>query len=103
MDRGGAGVSWQCTTSGSEYKHSDDRTDSAKNGRYRHGRVRQVNAPLPYIQKRNKLHPASDACSANRPPGHSIKPEHGFNALITQEKMDWLVGVSARYTRLSSF
>ncbi|WP_422449597.1 MULTISPECIES: RAP domain-containing protein [unclassified Endozoicomonas] len=98
MDRGGAGVSWQCTTSGNEYKKPDDRTDFAKNGRYRHGTVRQVNAPLPYIQKRNELHPASDACSANHSPGHSIKPDHGFNALITQEKMDWLVGVSARYS-----
>ncbi|MBO9497345.1 DUF1601 domain-containing protein, partial [Thalassotalea sp. G20_0] len=53
--------------------------------------------PPSYIQKRNECHPASDACSANHPPGHSIKPVHGFNALITQEKMDWLVRISARY------
>ncbi|WP_422489917.1 RAP domain-containing protein [Endozoicomonas sp. ALE010] len=98
MDRGDAGISWQCTTSGNDYKKPDDRTNSAKSGRYRHGTVRLVIAPLPYIQRCNELHPASNACSANRPPGHSIKPDHDFNALITQEKMDWLVWVSARYS-----
>ncbi|WBA85081.1 RAP domain-containing protein [Endozoicomonas sp. GU-1] len=80
------------------YKQPDDRTDSTKSGRYRHGTVRLMIAPLPYIQRCNERHPASDACSANRPPGHSVKPDHGFNALITQEKMDWLVEVSARYS-----
>ncbi|WP_163373248.1 DUF1601 domain-containing protein [Endozoicomonas acroporae] len=97
MDRGGAGVSWQCATSGNDYKQPDDHTDSAKSGRYRHGTVRLVIAPLPYIQRCNERHPASDACSANRPPGHSIKPDHGFNALITKEKMDWLEGASTHY------
>ncbi|MBO9497618.1 hypothetical protein J7438_26540, partial [Thalassotalea sp. G20_0] len=53
--------------------------------------------PPSYIQKRNECHPASDACSANHPPGHSIKPVNDFSALITQEKMDWLAGIPARY------
>ncbi|MBO9484178.1 DUF1601 domain-containing protein, partial [Salinisphaera sp. G21_0] len=96
MDRGGADISWKYTTSGNDYKRPDDNAGASGSGQYRYGTVRQVNAPLLYIQKRNERHPAS-ACSANHPPGHSIKPAHGFNALITQEKMDWLVRVSARY------
>ncbi|MBO9484292.1 DUF1601 domain-containing protein [Salinisphaera sp. G21_0] len=97
MNRGGAGISWQCATSGNDYKQLDDRTDSSASGRYWHGTVRQVNVPLPYIQKRNEFYSASDACSANHPPRHSIKPVHGFNALITQERMDCLVSISARF------
>ncbi|MBO9497100.1 DUF1601 domain-containing protein [Thalassotalea sp. G20_0] len=97
MNRGGAGISWQCATSGNDYKQLDDRTDSSASGRYWHGTVRQVNVPLPYIQKRNEFYSASDACSANHPPRHSIKPVHGFNALITQERMDYLVSISARF------
>ncbi|MGI2030277.1 DUF1601 domain-containing protein [Endozoicomonas acroporae] len=97
MDRGGAGISWQCATSGNDYQQPDDRTDSAKSGRYWHGSVRQVNAPLAYIQKRNEYR-ASDGFSANHAKKHSIKPVHDFNALITQERMDYLLSISARYS-----
>ncbi|MGO0309277.1 DUF1601 domain-containing protein [Endozoicomonas acroporae] len=97
MDRGGAGISWQCATSGNDYKQPDDRTDSSKSGRYWHGSVRQVNAPLTYIQKRNEYR-ASDGFSANHAKKHSIKPVHDFNALITQERMDYLLSISARYS-----
>ena len=97
MDRGGAGISWKCTTSGNDYKQPDDRTDSSKSGRYRRGTVRQANTPAPYIPERNEFYPASGACSANYPPRHSIIPVQDFNALITQEKIDWLVRISARY------
>ncbi len=97
MDRGGAGISWQCATSGNDYNQPDDRTDSSKGGRYWHGTVRQVNTPLPYIQKRHEFYRASDACSANHPTRHSVKPVHYFNTLITQERMDYLVSISARF------
>ncbi len=97
MDRGGAGISWQCATSGNDYKQPDDRTDSSKSGRYWHGSVRQVNAPLACIQKRNEYR-ASDGFSANHAKKHSIKPVHDFNALITQERMDYLLSISARYS-----
>ncbi|MGI2030416.1 hypothetical protein, partial [Endozoicomonas acroporae] len=97
MDRGGAGISQLCATSGNDYKQSDDRTDSSKSGRYWHGTVRQVNAPLPYIQKRNEFYPASDACSASHPKGHSVKPVDDFKALITHEKVDCLLRVSTHY------
>ncbi|MGI2030279.1 DUF1601 domain-containing protein [Endozoicomonas acroporae] len=97
MDRGGAGINWQCATSGNDYKQPDDRTDSSKSGRYCHGTVRQVNASLPYIQKRHELYRASDTCSANHPTRHSVKPVHYFNTLITQERMDYLVSISARF------
>ncbi|MGI2030562.1 hypothetical protein, partial [Endozoicomonas acroporae] len=60
MDRGGAGISWQCATSGNDYNQPDDRTDSSKRGRYWHGTVREVNASLPYIQKRHEFYRASD-------------------------------------------
>ena len=97
MDRGGGGISWKYTTSGNDYKQPDDHAGASGSARYRHGTVRQVNVPLPCIQKRNECYPASGACSANHQPGHSIKPVHGFNTLITQEKMNWLVRISARY------
>ncbi|MGI2029678.1 RAP domain-containing protein [Endozoicomonas acroporae] len=97
MDSGGSGISWKYTTSGNDYKKPDVQATASGSGQYRHGTVRKVNVPPSYIQKRNECHPASDACSANHPPGHSVKPVHGFNALITPEKMDWLAGVSARY------
>ncbi|MGI2029680.1 RAP domain-containing protein [Endozoicomonas acroporae] len=97
MDRGGAGISWKHTTSGNDYKRPDDHAGASGSGQYRYATVRQVNVPRPYLRKHNECHPASDACSANDPSGHSIKPVHGFNALITPEKMDWLVRVSARY------
>ncbi|MBO9497218.1 DUF1601 domain-containing protein, partial [Thalassotalea sp. G20_0] len=97
MDRGGAGISWKYTTSGNDYKQPDVQASASGSRQYRHGTVRKVNVPSSYIQKRNQCHPASDACSANHPRGHSIKPVHGFNALITQEKMDWLVRLSARH------
>ncbi|MGO0309268.1 RAP domain-containing protein [Endozoicomonas acroporae] len=97
MDSGGSGISWKYTTSGNDYKKPDAQATASGSGRYRHGTVRKVNVPPSYIQKRNECHPAFDACSANHPPGHSVKPVHGFNALITPEKMDWLAGVSARY------
>ncbi|MBO9497718.1 hypothetical protein J7438_27085, partial [Thalassotalea sp. G20_0] len=95
--RSGAGISWKYTTSGNDYKQPDVHASASGSGQYRHGTVRKVNVLPSYIQKRNECHPASDVCSANHPPGHSIKPVHGFNALITQEKMDWLAEVSARY------
>ncbi|MGI2029679.1 DUF1601 domain-containing protein [Endozoicomonas acroporae] len=97
MDRGGSGISWKHTTSGHDYKRPDDHAGASGSGQYRYATVRQVNVPRPYLRKHNECHPASDACSANDPSGHSIKPVHGFNALITPEKMDWLVRVSARY------
>ncbi|MBO9484289.1 RAP domain-containing protein [Salinisphaera sp. G21_0] len=97
MDRGGAGVSWQCTTSGNDYKKPDDRTDSAKSGRYRHGTVRQLDASLAYIRESNEFYTASDVCSADRPPRHLIKPVHGFKALITPEKMDYMMKISTHY------
>ncbi|MGI2029682.1 DUF1601 domain-containing protein [Endozoicomonas acroporae] len=97
MDRGGAGISWKYTTSGNDYKQPDVHASASGSGQYRHGTVRKVNVPPSCIQKRNECHPASDACTANHPSGHSIKPVHGFNALITPEKMDWLVRRSARY------
>ncbi|WP_422449594.1 MULTISPECIES: DUF1601 domain-containing protein [unclassified Endozoicomonas] len=97
MDRGSSGISWKYTTSGNDYKRPDDNAGASGSGQYRYGTVRQVNASLRYTQKHNECHPASDACSANHPPGHSIKPVHGFNALITPEKMDWLAEISARY------
>ncbi|WP_422489913.1 DUF1601 domain-containing protein [Endozoicomonas sp. ALE010] len=97
MDKGGAGISWQGTTSGNDYKQPDDRTDFSTAGRYCHGTVRQVNAPLPYIQKCHEFYRASDACSANHPTRHSVKPVHYFNTLITQERMDYLVSISARF------
>ncbi|MGO0309269.1 RAP domain-containing protein [Endozoicomonas acroporae] len=97
MDRSGAGISWKYTTSGNDYKQPDDHAGASGSGQYRYGTVRQVNVPLRYTQKRNEFYPASDACSANHPPGHSIKPVHGFNALITPENKDWLAGGSARY------
>ncbi|WBA82129.1 DUF1601 domain-containing protein [Endozoicomonas sp. GU-1] len=92
MDRGGAGISWQHTTSGHDYKQPDVQASASGRGQYRHGTVRKVNPPPSNIQKRNKGHPASDACSANHPQGHSIKPVPDFKALITPEKMDWLAG-----------
>ncbi len=97
MDRGGAGISWQCTTSGNDYKQSDDRTDCSKSGRYWHGTVRQVNAPLAYVQKRNQFYPAADVCSANHPKRHSVKPVDDFKALITHEKVDCLLRISTHY------
>ncbi|MGI2029683.1 DUF1601 domain-containing protein [Endozoicomonas acroporae] len=97
MDRGGGGIRQKYTTSGNDYKQPDDHACNSGSGQCRYGTVRQVDAPRTYLQKRNEYHPASDACSANHPPGHSIKPVHGFNALITPEKMDWLAGISARY------
>ncbi|WP_422449593.1 RAP domain-containing protein [Endozoicomonas sp. ALB091] len=97
MDRGGSGISWKNTTSGNDYKKTDVQATASGSGQYRHGTVRKVNVPLSYIQKRNEGHPASDACSANHPPGYSVKPVHGFNTLITPEKMDWLAGISAHY------
>ncbi|MBO9496998.1 hypothetical protein J7438_23330 [Thalassotalea sp. G20_0] len=97
MDRGGAGVSWQCTTSGNDYKKPDDRTDSAKSGRYRHGTVRQLDASLAYIRESNGFYAASDVCSADHPPRHLIKPVHGFKALITPEKMDYMIKISTHY------
>ncbi|WP_422449595.1 MULTISPECIES: DUF1601 domain-containing protein [unclassified Endozoicomonas] len=97
MDRSGSGISWKNTTSGNDYKKKDVQATASGSGQYRHGTVRKVNVPLSYIQKRSEGHPASDACSANHLPGHSVKPVHGFNTLITPEKMDWLAGISARY------
>ncbi|MBO9497603.1 hypothetical protein J7438_26465, partial [Thalassotalea sp. G20_0] len=97
MDRGGAGISWKYTTSGNDYKQPDVHASVSSSRQYRHGTVRKVNVPPSYIQKRNECHPASDACSVNHPPRHSIKPVNDFNALITQEKMDRLVGLFARY------
>ncbi len=97
MDRGGAGISWQCATSGNDYNQPDDRTDCSKGGRYRHGTVRQVNTSLPYTQKHNEFYPASDACSANHPRRHSLKPVDDFKALITHEKVDCLLRLSTHY------
>ncbi|MBO9484287.1 RAP domain-containing protein [Salinisphaera sp. G21_0] len=97
MDSGGAGISCKYTTSGSYYKQPDDHAGASGSGQYRYGKVRQVYVPLRYTQKRNEFNPASDACSANHPSGHSIKPVHGFHALITPEKMAWLAEGSARY------
>ncbi|MBO9494272.1 DUF1601 domain-containing protein [Thalassotalea sp. G20_0] len=97
MDRGGAGISWTCTTSGNDYNQPDDHTGASGSGRYRYGTVRQTNTPLPYIPERHKFYPASDACSANNPPRHSIKPVQDFYALFTQAKMDDLVRISTHY------
>ncbi|WP_163388107.1 RAP domain-containing protein [Endozoicomonas acroporae] len=97
MDRDTAGISWKYTTSGNNYKQPDNHADTARSGRYRHGTVRQANTPLPSIPMRNEFYHTSDACSAHYPPKHSVKPVYDFNALITQEKMDWLVRISARY------
>ncbi|MGI2029805.1 DUF1601 domain-containing protein [Endozoicomonas acroporae] len=97
MNKGGAGISWTCTTSGNDYNQPDDHTGASGSGRYRHGRVRQTNTPLPYIPERHEFYLDSDACSANHPPRHSIKPVQDFNALITQERMDYLVSISARF------
>ncbi|MBO9497095.1 hypothetical protein J7438_23840, partial [Thalassotalea sp. G20_0] len=97
MDRGGAGISWQCTTSGNDYKQPDDHTGASGSGRYRYGTVRRTNTPLPYIPERHEFYPASDACSANHPPRHSIKPVQDFNALITPAKIDDLMRVSTHY------
>ncbi|MBO9497001.1 DUF1601 domain-containing protein [Thalassotalea sp. G20_0] len=97
MDSGGAGISYKYTTSGSYYKQPDDHAGASGSGQYRYGKVRQVYVPLRYTQKRNEFNPASDACSANHPSGHSIKPVHGFHALITPEKMAWLAEGSAHY------
>ncbi|MGI2030281.1 hypothetical protein, partial [Endozoicomonas acroporae] len=97
MDKGGVGISWTRTTSGNDYNQSDDRTDFSKSGRYRHGTVRQVSAPLAYIRGRNEFYPASDACSANHPTRQTVKPIHDFNAFITPERMDYLVSISARF------
>ncbi|MGI2029804.1 DUF1601 domain-containing protein [Endozoicomonas acroporae] len=97
MDKAGAGISWKCTTSGNDYNQPDDHAGASGSGRYRYGRVRQTNTLLPYIPKRHEFYRASDACSANHPPRHSIKPFQDFNALITQAKMDGLVRISARY------
>ncbi|WP_163387913.1 DUF1601 domain-containing protein, partial [Endozoicomonas acroporae] len=97
MDRGGAGVSWQCTTSGNDNKKPDDRTDCSKSGRCCHGTVRQLDAPLAYIRESNQFYAASDACSADHPPRHSIKPVHGFKALITPEKIDYMMKISTHY------
>ncbi|MGI2029681.1 DUF1601 domain-containing protein [Endozoicomonas acroporae] len=97
MDRSGAGISWKYTTSGNDYKQPDVHASASGSGQYRHGTVRKVNVPPSCIQKHNECHPASDACSAYHPSGHSIKPVHGFNALITPEKIGCLVEISARY------
>ncbi|MBO9497210.1 DUF1601 domain-containing protein [Thalassotalea sp. G20_0] len=97
MDRDTAGISWKYTTSGNNYKQPDNHADTARSGRYRHGTVRQANTPLSSIPMRNEFYHTSDACSAHYPPKHSVKPVYDFNALITQEKMDWLVRISARY------
>ncbi|WBA82139.1 DUF1601 domain-containing protein [Endozoicomonas sp. GU-1] len=97
MDRSSAGVSWQCTTSGNDYKQPDDRTDCAKSGRCWHGTVRQLDAPLAYVRESNEFYAASDARSTDHPPRHSIKPVHGFKALITPEKIDYMMKISAHY------
>ncbi|WP_422449599.1 DUF1601 domain-containing protein [Endozoicomonas sp. ALB091] len=97
MDRSSAGVSWQCTTSGNDYKQPDDRTDCSKSGRCWHGTVRQLDAPLAYVRESNEFYAASDACSADHPPRHSIKPVHGFKALITPEKIDYMMKISTHY------
>ncbi|WP_257294324.1 hypothetical protein, partial [Endozoicomonas sp. YOMI1] len=97
METGAAGISWKYTTSGNDYKQPDDHADASRSGLYRHGSVRQTNTPPFYIPRRNEFCHTSDACSAHYPPKHSVKPIHDFNALITQEKMDWLVSISARY------
>ncbi|WP_422449606.1 DUF1601 domain-containing protein [Endozoicomonas sp. ALB091] len=98
MDKSGAGISWTCTTSGNnDYNQPDDHTGASGSGRYRYGTVRWTNTPLPYIPDRHEFYPASDACSANHSPRHSIKPVQDFNALITQERMDDLVSISARF------
>ena len=97
MDRGAAGISWKYTTSGNDDKQLDDRADSSRRVRYGHGTVRQANTPPSYIPGRNEFYNTSDVCFANYPQRHSVKPIYDFNALITQEKMDWLVRISARY------
>ncbi|MGO0309281.1 DUF1601 domain-containing protein [Endozoicomonas acroporae] len=97
MDKGGAGISLTCTTSGNDYNQPDDHTVASRSGRYRYGTVRRTHTPLPYIPERHEFYPASDACSANHPPRHSIKPVQDFNALITQERMDDLIRISAHY------
>ncbi|WP_101748771.1 DUF1601 domain-containing protein [Endozoicomonas acroporae] len=97
MDRGSAGISWTCTTSGHDYNQPDDHTGASGSGRYRYGKVRRTNTSLPYIPERHQFYPASDACSAHHPPGHSIKPVQDFKALVTQAKMDDLVRISTHY------
>ncbi|WBA82148.1 RAP domain-containing protein [Endozoicomonas sp. GU-1] len=97
MDSGSAGISWKCTTSGNDYNQPDDHTGASGSGRYRYGTVRRTNAPLPYIPERHEFYPASDACSAHHPPGHSIKPVQDFKALVTQATMDDLVRTSTQY------
>ncbi|WP_422463233.1 DUF1601 domain-containing protein [Endozoicomonas sp. ALB115] len=97
MDRGSAGISWKCTTSGNDYNQPDDHAGASGSVRYRYGTVRRTNTPLPYIPERHEFYPASDACSAHHPPGHSIKPVQDFNDLITQAKMDDLVRISTHY------
>ncbi|MGI2029802.1 RAP domain-containing protein [Endozoicomonas acroporae] len=97
MDSGSAGISWKCTTSGNDCNQPDDHTGASGSGRYRYGTVRRTNTSLPYIPERHEFYPASDACSANHPSGHSIKPVQDFNALITQAKMDDLVRTSTQY------
>ncbi|MBO9497096.1 DUF1601 domain-containing protein [Thalassotalea sp. G20_0] len=97
MDKSGAGISWTCTTSGNDYNKSDDHTGVSGSGRYRYGTVRRTNTPLPYIPERHEFYSDSDACSANHPPRHSIKPVQDFNALITQERMDYLMRISTHY------
>ncbi|MBO9497097.1 DUF1601 domain-containing protein [Thalassotalea sp. G20_0] len=97
MDKGGAGISWKCTTSSNDYNQPDDHTGASGSGRYRYGTVSRANTPLPYIPERHEFYRASDACSANHPTRHSVKPVHYFNTLITQERMDYLVSISAHY------
>ncbi|MBO9482572.1 RAP domain-containing protein [Salinisphaera sp. G21_0] len=97
MDRGAAGISWKYTTSGNNYKPPDGHTNASRSGRYQHSTVRQVNTPLPYIPRCNEFYHTSDACSSHYPPRHSVKPVYDFNALITHEKMNCLVRISARY------
>ncbi|MGI2030280.1 DUF1601 domain-containing protein [Endozoicomonas acroporae] len=97
MDKGGAGISWTRTTRGNDYNQPDDRTGASGSGRYRYGTVRQSNTPLPYIPERHEFYRASDACSANHPPRHSIKPVQDFNAFITQAKMGDLMRIFTHY------
>ncbi|MGI2030607.1 hypothetical protein, partial [Endozoicomonas acroporae] len=97
MDKGGAGISWTCAISGNGYNQPDEHTGASGSGRYRCGTVRRTNTPQPHIPERHEFYRASDACSVNHPPRHSIKPVQDFNALITQERMDYLLSISARF------
>ena len=97
MYRGTTGINSKHTASGNDYKQPNDHADASGSGRYRHCKVRQANTPPRYIPGHSKFNHTPDTCSSNYPVRDSVKPVYDFNALITQDKIDCLVRVSARY------